>query len=84
MNFESTLKLVNKKEGKSNNKSWYLLQFLDNEDKHINIFSNKEDYDKCLKDKFYIVSFNIYYNLKQQKYFLSGKVVKSYEHTSVK
>jgi len=76
MIFESTLKLNGTKTGKNEDgKYWYLLKLLDNEDKHINIFVTKSDFDKVQIGNSYTISFTLYYNLKKEKYFLSGKVV---------
>lgn len=81
MVFETTCKVINTKTGvNSKGQKWYLIQLLDNEDKHINIFDTEKTYNKVKVGEFYITSFILYYDLKNKKYVLSGKVVEKYEH----
>lgn len=80
MVFESTCRLIGTKTGKdSKGKEWYLFKFLDNEDKHINVFGDKKAYEMAKIGESYICGFTLYYDLKREKYIVNGKVVSKYE-----
>lgn len=58
---------LNLKEGTSSKGNWYLLQLLDNDEKHFNFFIKKPDFD-IKKDSIINCDLSIYYNLKDKKY----------------
>lgn len=76
MEVKTTMKLLNKKTGVGKEKKdWYLAQFLDNEEKHINFFVSKDIYSNLKENNTYNISVRLYYDLKAKKYNAFFKVV---------
>lgn len=72
--------VVYKKTGEnSKNQKWYLISILDGEnDKHLNFFVKKEDYEQLKEDNIYRFYISLKYDLKSKTYivkFLSYEVI---------